>query len=169
MYHFLVRPTTAGKYDDLFLWRRNFLKKWSVFESWGKNDSSKKKATTLETFWFWKNLKRRQQKRRKQKSKRRQRYDSPPTIYITKKILNDEAFTGASRNEIIEGESCAIHLVENSRSSIGAGESSKVLVQHKHFVLLWAPSHRGKICHCFSDVLNRNFGELKQSKHGNEA
>ena len=110
------------------------------------------------------------QKREKQKWKRRRRYDSPPTIIFTStKILNGEEFTAASRNDTIEGESCAIHLVENSRSSIGAGESSKLLVQHKHFVLLWAPYRRGKICHCLSDVLNRNFGELKQSKHSNEA
>ena len=35
--------------------------------------------------------------------------------------------------------------------------------------LLWAPPLQGKICLCYSDVLHRNFGELKQSKNSNEA
>ena len=52
-------------------------------------------------------------------------------------------------------------MLGNSRSSIGAWQSSKVTIQYKHLKLLWAPSIGGKICLRISDISHWNFGELK--------
>ena len=99
------------------------------------NDSSKKKATFLETYFGVGKSYDAKQKGNKNESDGDDTI--PPQQYnFSTNFLNGEEFTAVSRNDTIEGESCAIHLVEISRSSIGAGESSKLLVQHKHFVLL---------------------------------
>ena len=152
MYHFLVRPTTVRKYDDQkkFPWKKS-----SVFY-WGKNDLNKKEkscfgalfcaAFCLKTIWT------------KKQERATIRYRWPPPTKIYEEFSEaGRISTATSRNDTIGGESCAIHMLENSRSSIGAGQSSKLFEQYKHFILLWAPCHRSKICHFFSDVLNRNF------------
>ena len=102
-------------------------KKWSVFESWGKNDSSKKKATTLETFWVWKKLKRRQQKRRKQKSKRRQRYDSPPNnIYYEENSQRRSIHRSLKESIMWEVENKEATFVPKSFHSTSVGRRSPV-------------------------------------------
>ena len=151
MYHFLVRPTTVRKYDDQkkFPWKKS-----NVFY-WGKNDLNKKEkscfgalfcaAFCLKTIWT------------KKQERATIRYRWPPPTKIYEEFSEaGRISTATSRNDTIGGESCAIHMLENSRSSIGAGQSSKLFEQYKHFILLWAPCHRSKICHFFSDVLNPN-------------
>ena len=136
--------------------RRNFLEKSQVFFTEVKTIWTKKEkscfgalfcaAFCLKTIWT------------KKQERATIRYRWPPPTKIYEEFSEaGRISTATSRNDTIGGESCAIHMLENSRSSIGAGQSSKLFEQYKHFILLWAPCHRSKICHFFSDVLNRNF------------
>ena len=102
--------------------------------------------------------KRFEEKSGRSKSKQKYAYLLPRTIFrrdaraIFYKEMNDKEFLRQPQGtDAIGGRSFAILMMENSRSSIRARQSSKMLIQYKHFNLLWALFIRSKICHCFSD------------------
>ena len=81
----------------------------------------------------------------KNKEKQNQSNDeyrpSPTTIiyvpYFKRKFpRHEESLRQPQGMDTIGAGSCAVHMLENSRSSIGARKSSKMLIQYKHLNLL---------------------------------
>ena len=63
--------------------------------------------------------------------------------------------------DTIEAGSCAVHMLENSRSSIGARKSSKMLIQYKHLKFALSSFYSKQNLPLLFGRFYRNFGELK--------
>ena len=169
----------VGKNDDFFFVRSILLKTSSVFQSWGKHGEEKRKQPfwTLisRSFLFWKTIWRKTHGEAKKQSNE---YRDPPEEMITRDTRaifqqeNSEGriiFFATSNNEYKLRRKLRDTCLNILGLRLELEKAVKCLYNTNIWNLLWAPPLQGKICLCYSDVLHRNFGELKQSKNSNEA
>jgi len=174
MYQFLVRLSCWQKWR-LFFCQKYFTKKRQVFFNLEVNTGKKKESNRFgllfrEAFCFGKWYEEKHMEKQKSKTtnietlpKKWLRQTHVP--YFNKKILKDgESFFATSNN----GYKLRRKLRDTCLDILGLRleleKAVKCLYNTNIWNLLWAPPFQGKICLCYSDVLHRNFGELKQSK-----